>query len=128
MGIHMLITTSAQLQRADLFASEKPTVAWECLPTKNTRLNKTSSFLCNCLFVISEAYCNVMLFLVTGERYVMTIFGVLTFADQGVYDVINNLGSLAARFIFLPIEDSAYLLFSQTLERGKMAKEQPKVR
>ena len=58
----------------------------------------------------------------------MTIFGVLTFADQGVYDVINNLGSLAARFIFLPIEDSAYLLFSQTLERGKMAKEQPKVR
>ena len=58
----------------------------------------------------------------------MTFFGVLTFADQGVYDVINNLGSLAARFIFLPIEDSAYLLFSQILERGKLAKEQTKVR
>ena len=58
----------------------------------------------------------------------MTFFGVLTFADQGVYDVINNLGSLAARFIFLPIEESAYLLFSQILERGKLAKEQTKVR
>ena len=57
----------------------------------------------------------------------MTIFGVLSFADQGVYDVINNLGSLAARFIFLPIEDGAYLLFSQTLERGKVASEQAKV-
>ena len=58
----------------------------------------------------------------------MTFFSVLTFADQGVYDVINNLGSLAARFIFLPIEESAYLLFSQILERGKLAKEQTKVR
>ena len=67
-------------------------------------------------------------FLFTGERYIMTFFGVLTFADQGVYDVINNLGSLAARFIFLPIEESAYLLFSQILERGKLAKEQTKVR
>ena len=57
----------------------------------------------------------------------MTIFGVLSFADQGIYDVINNLGSLAARFIFLPIEDGTYLLFSQTLERGKPAKEQTKV-
>ena len=58
----------------------------------------------------------------------MTFFSVLTFVDQGVYDVINNLGSLAARFIFLPIEESAYLLFSQILERGKLAKEQTKVR
>lgn len=64
---------------------------------------------------------------VVGERYIMTVFGVLSFADQGVYDVINNLGSLAARFVFMPIEDSAYLLFSQILERGRQAKDQAEV-
>ncbi len=38
--------------------------------------------------------------------------------------MINNLGSLAARFIFLPIEDSGYLFFSQTLHRGVAASTQ----
>ncbi|GBM98944.1 hypothetical protein AVEN_34781-1, partial [Araneus ventricosus] len=36
-----------------------------------------------------------------------------------LYDVVNNLGSLAARFILLPIEDSAYLLFTQILTRDR---------
>lgn len=62
--------------------------------------------------------------LTEGERYVMTFFDVLSFADQGVYDVINNLGSMVARFIFMPIEESGYLFFSQMLMRGKPAKEQ----
>ncbi|KAK7101753.1 man(5)GlcNAc(2)-PP-dolichol translocation protein RFT1-like [Littorina saxatilis] len=62
--------------------------------------------------------------LTEGERYVMTFLDVLSFADQGVYDVINNLGSLVARFIFLPIEENGYLFFSQTLNRAKPAKEQ----
>ena len=57
----------------------------------------------------------------------MTVFNVLSFADQGIYDVINNLGSLAARFIFLPLEDAAYLLFSHTLERGVPLRLQSKV-
>lgn len=56
----------------------------------------------------------------------MTIFGVLTFADQGIYDVVNNLGSMAARFLFQPIEESGYLFFSQLLVRGKPLKEQNK--
>ncbi|KAI0219478.1 RFT1-like protein [Lamellibrachia satsuma] len=64
--------------------------------------------------------------LTEGEKYVMTIFDVLSFADQGIYDVISNLGSLAARFIFLPIEDSSYLFFSQTLTRGVTSRKQPK--
>jgi oligosaccharide translocation protein RFT1 len=63
--------------------------------------------------------------LTEGERYVMTFFNVLTLAQQGVYDVINNLGSLAARFIFLPVEESYYLFFSQTLVRDKPASKQP---
>ncbi|KAL8575487.1 hypothetical protein ACOMHN_013038 [Nucella lapillus] len=62
--------------------------------------------------------------LTEGERYVMTFLNVLSFADQGVYDVINNLGSLVARFIFLPIEENGYIFFSQSLSRGKPAKEQ----
>lgn len=31
-------------------------------------------------------------FLTEGERYIMTLFNILSFAEQGVYDVINNLG------------------------------------
>ncbi|XP_052802408.1 protein RFT1 homolog [Mya arenaria] len=57
--------------------------------------------------------------LTEGEKYVMTIFGVLTFADQGIYDIVNNLGSLAARLIFQPIEESGYLFFSQLLTHGQ---------
>lgn len=59
--------------------------------------------------------------LTEGERYVMTVLNVLSFADQGVYDVINNLGSLAARFIFLPLEESYYTFFAKLLTRGKTA-------
>ncbi|KAK2185795.1 hypothetical protein NP493_222g02001 [Ridgeia piscesae] len=64
--------------------------------------------------------------LTEGEKYVMTIFDVVSLADQGIYDVISNLGSLAARFIFLPIEDSSYFFFSQTLTRGVTSREQTK--
>lgn len=63
-------------------------------------------------------------FLTEGERYIMTIFGVLTFSQQGVFDVINNLGSLAARFIFMPIEETYYTYFSKVLTRGKSAENQ----
>ena len=38
---------------------------------------------------------------------------------SGVYDVISNLGSLLPRLIFLPLEDSSYLLFTQTLARKR---------
>nr|CAG4647834.1 EOG090X04LH [Moina brachiata] len=61
--------------------------------------------------------------LTEGERYVMTVFSVLTFAEQGVYDIVNNLGSMAARFIFLPIEESSYFYFAQKLSRNKPLKE-----
>ncbi|XP_053375538.1 protein RFT1 homolog isoform X2 [Mercenaria mercenaria] len=62
--------------------------------------------------------------LTEGEKYVMTIFGVLSFADQGIYDIVNNLGSMAARFIFQPIEESGYLFFSQLLVRGEPVSKQ----
>lgn len=57
----------------------------------------------------------------------MTVFSILSFADQGVFDVVSNLGSLVARFLFRPIEDSSYLLFSQSITRGTSATQQDKV-
>lgn len=59
--------------------------------------------------------------LTEGERYVMTFLNVLNFADQGVYDIVNNLGSLVARLIFQPIEESFYIFFAKVLEREKDA-------
>ncbi|XP_068414819.1 man(5)GlcNAc(2)-PP-dolichol translocation protein RFT1 [Eschrichtius robustus] len=59
--------------------------------------------------------------LTEGERYVMTFLNVLNFGDQGVYDVVNNLGSLVARLIFQPIEESFYIFFAKVLEREKDA-------
>jgi oligosaccharide translocation protein RFT1 len=56
--------------------------------------------------------------LTEGERYVMTLFAILSFGEQGIYDVINNLGSLVARFIFQPVEESFYVYFAHTLQRG----------
>ena len=65
--------------------------------------------------------------LTEGERYVMTIFSVMTFQEQGVYDVVNNLGSLAARFLFRPIEDSSYFYFSQMVRRDAPISRQDEV-
>ena len=58
--------------------------------------------------------------LTEGERYLMTAFHLLDFSEQGLYDVVANLGSLAARFLFQPVEENAYVYFSRTVERGKV--------
>ena len=46
-------------------------------------------------------------------------------SSAGVYDVVNNLSSLVARFIFQPIEESFYVFFARTLLRGEPASRQP---
>lgn len=52
-----------------------------------------------CILTISFIkQCIVKQILTEGERYVMTISPVLTFSQQSMYDIINNLGSLAARY------------------------------
>ncbi|XP_050350462.1 protein RFT1 homolog isoform X1 [Nymphalis io] len=55
--------------------------------------------------------------LTEGEKYVMSVSPVMTFTEQANYDVVNNLGSLAARFVFRPIEDSSYFYFTQMVSR-----------
>lgn len=69
----------------------------------------------------------MMQILTEGERYVMTLINVLSFSEQGVFDVVNNLGSLAARFLFRPIEESAYFYFSQLIHRDEDINKQNKV-
>lgn len=64
--------------------------------------------------------------LTEGERYVMTFLNVLNFGDQGVYDIVNNLGSMVARFLFMPIEESFYVFFAKVLERGRDVQHQKK--
>ncbi|EDW07658.1 protein RFT1 homolog [Drosophila mojavensis] len=63
--------------------------------------------------------------LTEGEKYVMSVSPVLSFGEQATYDVVNNLGSMAARFIFRPIEDSAYFYFTQTIARDTRLSKQP---
>lgn len=57
----------------------------------------------------------------------MTFLNVLSFGDQGVYDIVNNLGSMVARFIFLPIEESFYIFFAKVLQRGRDVRSQKQV-
>lgn len=64
--------------------------------------------------------------LTEGESIVMTFFNLLSFADQGVYHAISNLSSLAARFVFAPIEESSYLVFAQCIDRNQPFERQPK--
>ena len=65
--------------------------------------------------------------LTEGEKYVMSMSPILSFSQQATYDVVNNLGSLAARFIFRPIEDSSYFYFTQTISRDIKLEKQNKV-
>lgn len=66
--------------------------------------------------------------LTEGEKYVMSVSPVLSFSQQATYDVVNNMGSLAARFIFRPIEDSSYFYFTQTLARDVPLHEQTRAK
>ena len=87
----------------------------------------TQSFVDESLVIITLSFLkNTTLkqFLTEGERFVMTFFSVITFAEQGVYDVINNLGSLPARLVFQQIEESGFILFTQKIERQKAALDQ----
>ncbi|KAM3965216.1 man(5)GlcNAc(2)-PP-dolichol translocation protein RFT1 [Aphomia sociella] len=79
----------------------------------NSTFNKKLSSL-----TISFAKQGVVKQLLTeGEKYVMSVNPVMSFSEQATYDVVNNLGSLAARFIFRPIEDSSYFYFTQMVNR-----------
>ncbi|KAK7066633.1 Oligosaccharide translocation protein rft1 [Halocaridina rubra] len=65
--------------------------------------------------------------LTEGEHYIMNFFPLISLSQQGVYQVVNNLGSLAARLVFRSIETAAYKYFARMLYRGKSIQEQDQV-
>ncbi|XP_063916164.1 protein RFT1 homolog [Zophobas morio] len=78
-----------------------------------------------CVLTISFAKQSIIKQVLTeGERYVMTVSPVMSFSQQSMYDIVNNLGSLAARFIFRPIEESAYFYFTQMIKRDEAVAKQ----
>lgn len=66
--------------------------------------------------------------LTEGELYLMNFFSLISLAQQGVYQVVSNLGSLAARLVFRSIEAAAYKYFAQMLHRGKSIADQDQMR
>lgn len=62
--------------------------------------------------------------LTNGESYLMSFFSLISLAQQGTYQVVNNLGSLAARLVFRSIEAAAYKYFAQMMYRGKSLTDQ----
>jgi oligosaccharide translocation protein RFT1 len=55
--------------------------------------------------------------LTEAEKYLMTIKYLLTMAEQGVFDIVSNLGLIPVRILLLPIEDGAYSYFTKILQR-----------
>ena len=45
-------------------------------------------------------------------KYVLSISPASMY-DQGLYEIVNNLGSLFARFLFQPLEEGFYLYVKQ---------------
>ncbi|KAK2724973.1 hypothetical protein QYM36_001429 [Artemia franciscana] len=64
--------------------------------------------------------------LTEGEKYIMTITSFLTMAEQGVFDIVNNIGSIAVRFLLLPIEDAASFYFTKKLQRVPLEQQDEK--
>ncbi|CAL4139689.1 unnamed protein product [Meganyctiphanes norvegica] len=62
--------------------------------------------------------------LTEGEWYLMSFFTLISLAQQGTYQVVNNLGSLAARLVFRSVEAAAYKYFAQMIYRGKSLADQ----
>eukprot|EP00026_Physarum_polycephalum_P007277 Phypoly_transcript_07335.p1 GENE.Phypoly_transcript_07335~~Phypoly_transcript_07335.p1 ORF type:complete len:527 (+),score=56.41 Phypoly_transcript_07335:39-1619(+) len=61
---------------------------------------------------------SVQKFILTeGEKFVLWLSASLV--DQGIYSVVNNLGSLVARFLFQPVEEMCRLLFSKLFANSK---------
>ncbi|KER29881.1 hypothetical protein T265_13284, partial [Opisthorchis viverrini] len=56
--------------------------------------------------------------LTEGELYLISAFNLLSFTNQGIYDMVNNIGSIATRLLFLPMEESCHFVFNQCLVRN----------
>uniref|UniRef100_A0A1I7Z6I3 Protein RFT1 homolog n=1 Tax=Steinernema glaseri TaxID=37863 RepID=A0A1I7Z6I3_9BILA len=66
--------------------------------------------------------------LTDGSGFVMTFSNTIGLANQAVYDAIEKLGSLVARIVLAPLEESSYLYFSNEFERDVAISNQPRAK
>lgn len=62
--------------------------------------------------------------LTEADKIALSLSNSATHYDQGVYGVINNYGSLVARMIFQPIEETARITFSKMAAKAKLEETQ----
>ena len=58
--------------------------------------------------------------LTEADKIALSLSSSATHYDQGVYGVINNYGSLVARMIFQPVEETARIAFSKMAAKVKL--------
>ena len=103
------------------------TLLWDLIHSFNQLL---PSFSCLSILILSfivhlpsQTYSILLLFfkqsilkqlLTEGEKYVLSISPASMY-DQGLYEIVNNLGSLFARFLFQPLEEGFYLYVKQVI-------------
>ncbi len=67
---------------------------------------------------ISFAVQTLIKFILTeGEKYILMLWNSLL--EQGVYDVVSHLGSLAARILFQPIEEVGFTTWSKLVGKNE---------
>jgi oligosaccharide translocation protein RFT1 len=72
------------------------------------------------MFKVSQAL--EKLVLAEGTKIAMT--KVQSAYDQGVYGLVVNLGSIAARMLLQPFEEAAFMSFSQPVPAGGASRDQ----
>ncbi|KAM3172007.1 hypothetical protein ACTXT7_015432 [Hymenolepis weldensis] len=115
------LTRTSSLDKDNPFTKIAPKTLQELLPSIHV-----GSFDWSCLVLSWNFFRQGLLkqFLTEGERYLISAFHLLSFADQGIYDLVNNLGSLAPRLVFGSVEEGCHLLFSQCIQRDVPPKSQ----
>jgi oligosaccharide translocation protein RFT1 len=114
--IYFLTRQKEERYRLFLISSFKDLIIKPTSPyVDNKLLNETITFFKQGIW---------MKILTEGERYIMSLFNLVSYKDQGIFDTINNLGSLLPRLIFSTLEESAYAYFQQTLSRTKTTNDQ----
>ena len=86
----------------------------------STSCNFNVQFLSICIYIY------VFIFYFCRDYTPWRFLSIFSFAEQGVYDVVNNLGSVPVRSLLLPIEESSYFYFAQMLNRSVSIEKQPR--
>ncbi|CCM01181.1 uncharacterized protein FIBRA_03229 [Fibroporia radiculosa] len=101
-----------------LYAYQGSLYLWPQRFTTLVHGNKTSKYFDSALLNLSiamTAQSFIKHFLTEGDKFLLSRFSPL--ADQGGYAVASNYGSMVARIVFQPIEETSRVFFSKTLSK-----------